>query len=344
MELPTKAWRDIKLVCHRQLTSPIFNPPYLVTNKISRHSLKTLYKHQLLSFSKRSLEPTVFPSFSLGHLGLIFVRSYNKLSNFFFQKKYLIKKKFFSFLRPNESKVSLLFTHKKFYIFKFTQSHNLNLTKFNTSEYHLYNQVSFNFFKVCFALTTLFSRGDQPLNTKYSNPSTKYVSPQYAPHLTDIRVPRIRFKPGYQKLWRQYRAALKESLGVKFLYQQQLTKYLVKFFRKTTVYAFSQNEFTLSRILISSKLLPDLYSVRLFIEYQFVYVNGICRNSEGLFMFPEDFIQLEISNAHYIFFKWLLNWSTTQEKKFKKLAFQKSLPSRHVLSKTKKQRSQYTPH
>jgi hypothetical protein len=93
-----------------------------------------------------------------------------------------------------------------------------------------------------------------------------------------------------------------------------------------------------------SKLLPDLYSIRLFMKHQAIFINGRAASSETSFLFPEDFIQLELSNVHYIFFKWLLNWSSLQEKKFKKLAFQKSLPSKYLLSKMKKQRSHYTPH
>jgi hypothetical protein len=79
-------------------------------------------------------------------------------------------------------------------------------------------------------------------------------------------------------------------------------------------------------------------------KHQAIFINGRAAPSETSFLFPEDFIQLELSSVHYIFFKWLLGWASLQEKKFKKLAFQKSLPSKYLLSKMKKQRSYYTPH
>jgi hypothetical protein len=153
-----------------------------------------------LTFTNRYFSPMIFQRFTLTYLGLFFTHSFsNKHNNFFYQKKYIFKKTFFSFLRLNEAKLNLLFTHKKFYIFKFTRSHNNLFSRLNTSEYHLYNHISFNFFSTGFALASLFNT----LTTVQSltrNPSVNYLYPPQAQQMSDIRIVRIKFKPGYQRL------------------------------------------------------------------------------------------------------------------------------------------------
>lgn len=294
------------------------------------------------NFTKRYAQAYPFKELTLTYLGLFF--TYTTLpQGFQLAKKYFFKKTFFSFLRPNEAKLNLLFSHKKFSLFKFAQAQNCTFPKFNNSEYYLYNYTLFNFFKVYSAFTSLFSQGPRHSVVRNAGINSSFFSPR-PPQMSDIKIPRIKFKPGYQKLWRRYRTALKESLQVRFIYQKQLTKYLTKFFRKATFYTFSQNELTLARIVISAKLLPDLYAVNLFLKHKLLFLNGAAAHSSCIFTFKGDLVQLELSSAHYIFFKWLANWSTAQDKKFKKLAFQKSLPSKYTLSKTKKQRSHYTPH
>lgn len=249
---------------------------------------------------QRYFTPMFFPTFTLIHLGLFFTFSKRQLSNLTLKTKYFFKKVFFSFLRPNEARAHLLFTFKKFHIFKFTSLQNCNFFKYDSSEHRAHNHTLFNFFKFSFNLTSLFSRSIQPAPSLLENP---ILLANPLSQAADIKIPRIKFKPGYQKLWRRYREALKESLGVKFIYQKQLTRYLVKFFRKTTTYTFSQDELKLSRILISSKLLPDLYSTRLFLGYNLIFINGYPAHTGDELTLVGDFIQLELSTTYYIFFR-----------------------------------------
>jgi hypothetical protein len=80
----------------------------------------------------------------------------------------------------------------------------------------------------------------------------------------ELRIQRVKFKPGYQRLWRQFRLAFAESVNYRYIYQQQLTRYLMKFYRKVNTTYFSQNEHELHKVVIYSKLLPDFSTFNLF--------------------------------------------------------------------------------
>jgi hypothetical protein len=160
----------------------------------------------------------------------------------------------------------------------------------------------------------------------------------------EVKIPRIRFKPGYQKLWRDARVALKELLGVKFRYQYRLTRYVTRFFLKTKFYFFNLKETSVDKTLIYSRLLPDAPTVDLFINSQLVYVNGYLVKIKSTNTHEGDFIQLVVSTWYYILYRWVTNWTLKRNKKFKKLVYNKSLASKHKLTKLKKQKSYYTPH
>ena len=112
---------------------------------------------------------------------------------------------------------------------------------------------------------------------------------------TEVRIPRIRFRPGYQRLWRQARHALKESLGANFTYQQQLTRYLVKFFKWVNLYSFSKNELALSKVAMYSQLIPDMETFNLFIINKLLYINGLSTFNKNFILTPGDSIQIIIS-------------------------------------------------
>ena len=85
---------------------------------------------------------------------------------------------------------------------------------------------------------------------------------------------RIRFKPGYKKLWRDVRTTLKTSLNLTIKYQHRLTLYLLKFKKFKTFKIFLRQDLTLFNNLIKSKILPDGHSIFLFVKYGLFYVNG----------------------------------------------------------------------
>jgi len=161
--------------------------------------------------------------------------------------------------------------------------------------------------------------------------------------INEVRIPRIRFKPGYQRLWREARTALKDSMNLRFIYQQQLTKYLTTFYRRAGSYAFARSEMSLDKMIMYSRLLPDKPTIDTFVAKGSVFVNGRPVTDLGGILVPNDFIQLVVSVWHYAACRWIANWTLKRHNKFKKLVYRKGLAGRYKVMKQKKQRSYYTP-
>jgi len=160
---------------------------------------------------------------------------------------------------------------------------------------------------------------------------------------SEVRIPRVRFKPGYQRIWREVRSALKVSLNVKFQYQQQLTKYLVKFYHLSSQYLLTYSESTLDKIIIYSQLLPDVSTTELFSSYGFIYLNGRVNTTINTVLIKNDFLQLVVSLWYYMITRWFLNWTNLRIRKFKRLVYRKNKPLQYKIMKNKKQQSYYTP-
>lgn len=62
-----------------------------------------------------------------------------------------------------------------------------------------------------------------------------------------------------------------------------------------------------------------------------------------MFVYKNDFVQLEITTWFYIFSKWMLLWTRARNNKFKRLVYKKSLSGKYKVMKQRKQRSRYTP-
>jgi hypothetical protein len=130
---------------------------------------------------------------------------------------------------------------------------------------------------------------------------------------------------------------------VKFTYQKKLTKYVVRFFRQSNYYAFSWSEMALDKVIVYSRLLPDLSTLRTFTSHKLVYLNGVSVSSPSVLTFENDLIQLLVSKWYYAAYRWISNWTTKRVKKYKRLVYRKGLSSRYKLMKQKKQKSFYTP-
>jgi hypothetical protein len=159
----------------------------------------------------------------------------------------------------------------------------------------------------------------------------------------EVFIPRIRFKPGYQRIWRLARTAIKEALHLKYRYQYRLTRYLMKFSRMSHFYYLHFSENSIERVVMYSKLLPDTNSLNFFFNSQLLYINGRVVHDLNNLVAINDIIQLVISQWYYVFYRWLMNWTITRTRKFKRLVFRKNRPNHYKLMKKKKQRSRYTP-
>jgi hypothetical protein len=171
----------------------------------------------------------------------------------------------------------------------------------------------------------------------------KYPDPECKENYEDIRIPRLRFKPGYQRLWRYYRAALADAIRFKYIYQQQLTKYLLKFYRSVKFYNIMTHEYKAWKIILYSKLLPDITSINDFIDNKLVYINGNTLNIPDRIILVNEIVQLVVSPWYYIYNRWLLSWNNIRVNKFKKLVYRKKIASTYKIMKSLKQKSSYTP-
>ena len=281
-----------------------------------------------------------------------------------FTYKFLFKKKLFSFLYPNEVRNSLMNRKKRITFYKLV--YKLKHRAKNKPRYSLasFNKLLLNQYKasltakVSNTITESLFLKKTPITTynnlKYQNYLTSRDEILYPTNFTyrgqdtsfrwsEVKIPRVRFKPGYQRMWRRARTALKESLNLKFIYQKQLTRYLTRFYKGSNNYTFSRAEMSLNRVVMYSRLLPDNPTVNSFLSKKLIYLNGRVAYDTNAILVPNDVVQLIVSMWYYVTYRWIANWTLKRGKKFKKLVYRKGLAGKQKIMKLKKQRSYYTP-
>ena len=244
----------------------------------------------------------------------------------FKSEKFLMKKLLFSFLKPNEAKKSIMNRRKKIQVSRLYR-------KIKQS------QVASN--------TLMLSKSKLTLITnKMYNSSTNSHFKTYTTRTKnsyELFLPRVKFKPGYQRLWRQSRKAMADNIGLKYIYQKQMTKYMLRLSRRVYSYSFAMSESSVDKAILYSRLLPDLKTINDFLSNGLISLNGWQINNLKSFVLQGDFIQLTISKWLSIYFRWLVTWAKVNKAKFKNLVFRKGLASSYKLMKQRKQRSQYVP-
>jgi hypothetical protein len=244
----------------------------------------------------------------------------------FNSEKFLIRKRLFSFLKPNEAKKSIMNRRRKIQVSRlYTKLRKSNIISSNLSS----------------------------LKPKTALLNKKMYMPQHGTHLNtfstkakhsyELFLPRVKFKPGYQRLWRQSRKAMADNIGLRYIYQKQMTKYMLRLSRQSYSYSFAMSESSIDKAILYSRLLPDLKTISDFMYNGFVSLNGWQLKNLNSFVLPGDFIQLTISKWLSIYFRWLVTWAKLSKTKFKNLVFRKGLASSYKLMKQRKQRSQYVP-
>ena len=278
--------------------------------------------------------------------------------------KFKVKKKLFSFIFPNEIKNNFLKLKKSITLYSILYKIGHTYTKNANLPYTVNSLMDLNirFFKNSEIINLFFKNGMSNFFTTKKIPTytntINYLNNSKTLNVleslgknnsdnsfrnTEVRISRVRFRPGYQRLWRQARHALKESLNLNFTYQQQLTRHLTKFFKWTNLYSFSKNELALSKVAVHSQLIPDMETFNLFIINKLLYINGAYTFNKNFILTPGDSIQIVISKWYYIYYRWLSNWKYLRVRKFKRLIFRKSLASKYKIIKLRKQKSFYTP-
>ena len=313
---------------------------YLKTNKLLNTKLKNKnYFHNNLSDLSAGV---VSPTFSIGKTNIRTSNSTNSMIinylslflNFrliitnlnFNTEKFLIRKILYSFLKRNEVKKSIMERRRKIKAFRFYKK---VYSSFNNKP--LYKKSYSN----PFYLSKITSRNSNLFSPKKT--STRLTNSR------ELFLPRIKFKPGYQRLWRQARSTIADNEGLRYIYQKQMTKHITKLSRKVNFYSFSMNESSIDKAILYSRLLPDLKTVEDFSKLGLISMNGWKVISLRQFTIPGDFIQLTISKWLSLYFRWLVTWANSNKSKFKMLVFRKGRASAYRLMKQRKQKSSHVP-
>ena len=299
---------------------------YSISSLVSNKTLLYFYNDNAYSYLfTRHTNP-----FVLANLGVFIPITflYKDNSNL---RIYVLKKKMYSFLRINEYKMHV-FRSKKSLMTNNLVSRVRGLGFFKktvfTSHKVFYNYLKKATSEAKRSLKYLNNTANTFLNESILRKSNLFKSDGNAPRgiLSNNKnlppaISRVRFKPGYQRIWRHYRLALAESINFNYIYQKQLTRFLVKFYRKSITNQFSFNENSIDKIVIYSRLAPDKFTFDLFLKNKLIYFNSSTLLSDAIYVYKNDFIQLEISNWYYVFFRWTVNFLLMRKKKFKRLIF-----------------------
>lgn len=326
---------------NRKLVQPLFY------NSDDLSHLPLLDLDSPLQIATKSLN-----SFILRNKGFNVISQVLRKNTFPYKLKSQFKKKLFSFIYPGQSKKNVLIRRKKQVLTRLLSKSTQLISSLDKFSYRLFYQL-FTSDQFMFKKNQILQKDvNQSILTYNNNLRNVYYTFDYNTKGIDVgdlyinsevRIPRIRFKPGYQRIWRQVRSALKVSLNVKFQYQQQLTKYLTKFYHLSSQYLLSYSESTLDKIVVYSQLLPDVSTTELFSSHGFIYVNGHVTTTINTILIKNDFLQLVVSLWYYIITRWFLNWTNARIRKFKRLVYRKNKPLQYKIMKNKKQQSYYTP-
>lgn len=123
-----------------------------------------------------------------------------------------------------------------------------------------------------------------------------------------IRVKRIRFKPGYPRLWREARSDFNKLFSLNFRYQHRLTQYLVRYSRHSSSFKSQFLDLKVKTLLLRVWWTFDPITSLDMINNNLVFLNGSLVANPNQLLFKGDFIQLIVHLKYYIIHRWLLNW------------------------------------
>lgn len=121
---------------------------------------------------------------------------------------------------------------------------------------------------------------------------------------------RIRFKPGYSRIWRRVRTAFKVVFFLKFRYQHRLTTYVMKNelsqtnSLSTPVNKIVNQENLVFILLMRCKFATDYVWSFELIQNNYVFINGFTVTNPNTSLIKGDFLQLLVHVKYYITLKW----------------------------------------
>ena len=155
----------------------------------------------------------------------------------------------------------------------------------------------------------------------------RYLSSNIQKPMRYLRPKRIRFKPGYSRLWRVGRTSIKEILDIKAHYQYRLNPQLQTFYYQRRKLNRWLPAFTLEFALMKSHYAPDRDAVNSILSVNGVFLNGTVANNNKVTLFPNDFIQLIVNLKFYISLRWIRTWSLLRRNRTSKIFYRKYRPA-----------------
>ena len=114
------------------------------------------------------------------------------------------------------------------------------------------------------------------------------------------RIRRIRFKPGYGRIWRTARKSIKEILNLSVRYQYRLTPKLQRLYYRNRQASQTYSSLTLSFALLAGRFAFDRKTIYDLLASSNVFLNGsVCQNLT-VQLFVNDFIQLLVNAKFYL--------------------------------------------
>ena len=89
-----------------------------------------------------------------------------------------------------------------------------------------------------------------------------------------------------------------------FIYQKQITKYILNYYRFTVYELLKIQEFTLVRIILRSQFCFFTNFITLFFLNKFIFINFFKITSQYILVYPFDVISFVVSIVFFLFYKW----------------------------------------
>lgn len=127
----------------------------------------------------------------------------------------------------------------------------------------------------------------------------------YSPvEYTNLNMPRIKFNPGYMRLWRRFRSKFAQERGLNFRYQHRLTAYITKQARFFDMRFYSQKTISILSVFQNSRFVTNFNDFEYLLDNRLLFLNGGAVYNRHTLLVPGDFIQMIITYKFYIFKKY----------------------------------------
>ena len=142
----------------------------------------------------------------------------------------------------------------------------------------------------------------------------------------EARVGRIRFKPGYGRIWRSARLEIQPLISVYAKYQYRLTTRLQTYFFSHRHTTSKKIHMVLEDSLIMATFTTDRWVTREFLNSNLVFLNGISCVNPRTVLFMGDLVQMLVNLKFYIARRWIDYWTSLRLNRIQKIFHRKNKP------------------